>query len=130
MNLVGAVILFSLVFLAGIKPIFIQVQHEGATGILSKISYESLLVPQVSSLEEAEEKGFIHTGAGVVLSPIEGSIAREAGMRQGDVLLGVDRERVDSPEDVIRILTDGPDKQREFAVIRDGQLLTLSATTQ
>lgn len=70
MNFLTAWALFALVFFLGVKPVMFHFQ-DNPVGILSNISFESLLIPTYASLDDAVEQGAIVQNQGVVLSPIE-----------------------------------------------------------
>lgn len=108
-----------MVFMIGTKPIVVQIQDENASGILSKFSFESLLIPQYDSIEAAQADGMVRRDVGVLLVPIEDSPAYEAGIRAGDILLGVDLSRTHEPEDLSNILaTYSPGQEVTLHVIR------------
>lgn len=71
MNFIGAAVLFAMVFMIGTKPIVVQIQDEGANGILSQFAFESYLIPQYESIEAAQESGMVTREVGVLLSPVD-----------------------------------------------------------
>jgi len=70
-----------MVFMIGTKPILVQIQDENANGILSQFEFESLLIPQYDSLEQAQEAGMVQKGHGVLLSPVAEGQAEKAGVQ-------------------------------------------------
>jgi len=66
----------------------------------------------------------------VVASVLEGSAAQAAGFQPGDRILAIDGGRVDRFEDIMSYVAIRPEQVMRFDVERQGQTLTLSATTR
>lgn len=46
---------------------------------------------------------------GVVLDPLESSIAEQAGIQRGDILLSINDSILENPEDIVSILQNNAD---------------------
>jgi membrane-associated protease RseP (regulator of RpoE activity) len=79
MNFLLAGVIFSLFFFIGVKPL----------GINSFIPTQlpSKIIP---TLEQSIGDGFITQSAGVLLYPVEDSLAETSGIMQGDIMLSID----------------------------------------
>jgi serine protease Do len=72
---------------------------------------------------------YFDTRFGVLVTEVEeDSPAEEAGLKAGDVILNVDRERVDSPGDLREVIRDHEaGDEVEIVVVRKGEEMTISA---
>ncbi|MDD3645883.1 MAG: site-2 protease family protein [Candidatus Gracilibacteria bacterium] len=97
MNFVLAIFIFSLLFFFGVKPVGVN------TVIPTEV--ESKLIP---TYEQALESGILIKGEGVALYPIEDSIAKNAGINEGDILTHVivnnEQLTINSPNEVIDLV--------------------------
>ena len=59
---------------------------------------------------------------------VEGSAAAEAGMRPGDLIVGIDGREIETFEDVRLIVAMNPERAMEITVLRDGAQVLLFAT--
>ncbi|MDD4151814.1 MAG: site-2 protease family protein [Candidatus Gracilibacteria bacterium] len=78
MNFLLAIIVFSILFFVGVKPI----------GINTKID-TSLDIKIIPTIEQAKKDGFIVKKEGVLLYPIKGSIASKSNLKEGDIVYEV-----------------------------------------
>jgi S1-C subfamily serine protease len=53
-----------------------------------------------------------------VANVVEGSIAREAGLRGGDVVVMADKIKIDNPNDLVRAIRSADDRSVTLQVIR------------
>lgn len=65
------------------------------------------------------------TGRAVILEVLPGSVAEEAGLKPGDILLAVDGKPLERPQEIERLKTPGA---HTLAVLRQGEEVTLSLT--
>jgi serine protease Do len=61
-----------------------------------------------------------------VTSVEEGSIARESGLRGGDVVVGADSIKVDNPNDLVRAIRTANDRSVKLEIIRKRKSQTLT----
>jgi S1-C subfamily serine protease len=79
------------------------------------------------SAEEAEGLGLPAGEGARVVEVVQGGPAAQAGVRDGDVILAVDGERVRPPDGLRRlILSRNPGDEVELTVLRSGRELTLA----
>jgi serine protease Do len=77
--------------------------------------------------EIAESMGLKSNKGALVAETQDNSPAKEAGIKSGDVILGINGERVDGPRDLAkRVAALGPDKKADLLYWRDGAEKTLS----
>lgn len=89
MNFVFAFVIFSTLFMIGIEPLGINTKFQTAT--------ETKLIP---SFDEAVRIGLIKTD-GIVLSPMTGSVAQKSGILENDILLSIDGQTINRPDEMI-----------------------------
>lgn len=89
-----------------------------------------------SAPPESAERGWVGVTLGTadqgvrVASVVAGSPAEKAGLKQGDVIVRVDGNRVRQPSDVVRALSDvKAGEQVTLTVLRNGQELDVAVTT-
>ncbi|MFK7779986.1 MAG: site-2 protease family protein [Candidatus Gracilibacteria bacterium] len=105
MNFLLASIIFGILFFTGIKPI----------GINTKIETD-LNLRLIPTYEQALESGLLLKNKGILLSPVEGSIAEIAGIKQGDILLDINGIQINTPEKMIDIISNNAGKKVEFKI--------------
>lgn len=67
----------------------------------------------------------------VLASDIDASFsgpANSAGLQTGDTILSINGHTTNNSQDISRIITENPDKDLQFEVLRDGQRLSLLVT--
>lgn len=67
------------------------------------------------------------TGRAIILEVLPGSVAEEAGLRAGDILVAIDGTPLAQAQEIERVKTPG---EHTLTVLRQGQELTLSLTWQ
>jgi len=74
------------------------------------------------------------TSNGVIITDIqEQSSGERAGLKMGDVILQVDHKKVNSPQDIIRVIDEGFHKVGDVIILnlwRDGELFELPLTLE
>ena len=67
----------------------------------------------------------------IVAEVMEGSPAAQAGLQEGDIILGFDKRPFNDPSQLMQLINGTPPgKQVEVMVLRDGHVFTLTATVQ
>jgi S1-C subfamily serine protease len=61
-----------------------------------------------------------------VANVVEGSIAREAGLRGGDVVVMADKIKIENPNDLVRAIRLADDRSVTLQVIRKHKLQTIT----
>ncbi|MFZ1682257.1 MAG: Do family serine endopeptidase [Rhizobiaceae bacterium] len=70
----------------------------------------------------ADSLGYAGTKGAFVAEPQDGSPAKAAGVKAGDIISGVDGKAVDSPKDLARIIADQvPGKETRLTIWRNGK---------
>ncbi|MBP9780043.1 site-2 protease family protein [Candidatus Gracilibacteria bacterium] len=111
MNFILAWVIFTGLFMYGMQPIMTSPFSDKPTG--------SLFIP---SFTEAKELGFLVSNSGIILSPLQDSIAYKAGIRDGDILESIDEQFLTNSKDVIAIIQQSQGSQ--VSVTRDGVSLS------
>ena len=93
MNFVLAIVVLAVLFMVGVAPLGINTKFD--TDIPSRL---------VPSMDQARTLGILEVD-GLTLSPLTGSIAEQAGVRSGDILLSVDGHIVSSPKQMIAVVS-------------------------
>ncbi|MCK9272295.1 site-2 protease family protein [Candidatus Gracilibacteria bacterium] len=104
-NFIIATVIFTTAFMIGTGPLTINTKFD--TNVTTKL---------IPSLNEAVNLGIIKT-SGIILSPIVGSIADNAGLKEGDILLSIDNEMISSPEQMVEIVSSSK-KSLKFLIRR------------
>ena len=105
MNFLLAGCLFALLFYRGTEPLTIQIREIAPHALLSHIRFGTQLIPIFDTVDQAAVAGVIRHFPGVVIDPLPDSIAMHAGLKSGDVVLKIDTQTFDRPEDFIRIIS-------------------------
>lgn len=92
MNFLFAFVVFSILFMVGVEPLGINSKFQTST--------ETKLIP---SFEEAVRVGLVKTD-GIILSPIQGSIAEKSGILDKDILVSIDSVAISRPDDMINLV--------------------------
>ena len=113
MNFFLAFVIFSSAFFVGTGPIAINGKF--ITDIQTKL---------IPTPEQAVSAGMLMTD-GLSLSPISGSIAEKAGIRDQDILLAIDGKKVSAPTDMIQRVSESK-KNLDFTIRRNSKEIHLS----
>ena len=117
MNFVFAWVVFSILFAIGVAPVAINTKFATST--------ETLLIP---SPEKAKAIGLLTT-SGVILAPIKDSPAEKSGIQNGDEVVSVNGNRIDSPEAFVAYFqAHSTETAASLALIRQDRALTISVT--
>ena len=65
-----------------------------------------------------------------VTSVADGSIARESGLRGGDVVVGADGNKIENPNDLVRAIRLADDRTVRFDIIRKHKTQTVTLNWQ
>ena len=118
MNFILAGLIFGTLFFLGTSPIHVQIREFEPNSLLSRLSQGTQLIPIFDTLVQAEEAGVLERKPWVLMSPVAEGIAEKWGIHDGDVLLSIEGENIQKPEDVVRILGTGKPQYR-LSVLRD-----------
>ncbi len=111
MNFILAWVIFTWLFMYGMQPIM--------TSPFSDKPTWSLFIP---SFTEAKELWFLVSNSGIILSPLQDSIAYKAWIRDGDILESIDEQFLTNSKDVIAIIQQS--QWSQVSVTRDGVSLS------
>jgi regulator of sigma E protease len=92
MNFILAWVIFTWLFMYGMQPIM--------TSPFSDKPTWSLFIP---SFTEAKELWFLVSNSGIILSPLQDSIAYKAWIRDGDILESINEQFLTNSKDVIEV---------------------------
>lgn len=103
------------------------VQQITATG---QVVYGYLGIQSIPITPDVEQQFNLDRSEGVLVGGVEpGSPAATAGLQQGDVIIGIAEQDVDSPADLYSVLRDRrPGDQVDVTVVRGGNEQTLTVT--
>ncbi|MDQ7008860.1 MAG: site-2 protease family protein [Candidatus Gracilibacteria bacterium] len=113
MNFLLAIIIFSILFFVGVKPI----------GINSQIETD-LNVKIIPTQKQALDSGLLEKKEGILLYPVENSIAEKSGIKKGDLLLKVNNKKIESPEKLIKFIGENAGKELIFEISRKSEQST------
>lgn len=113
MNFVLAWVIFTVIFLVGTKPLSVLPINIGPT--------HSYFLP---SLEEAKKTGLVED-RGLLLAPLTGSIAEQAGIQEGSKIIAINHMPIDSMDTLVQSIQSGKNIQMELKS-KSGSLYTVS----
>lgn len=116
MNFLLAWVIFAVLFMTGARPVTIAPFSDKPTG--------SFFIP---SFSEARDMNFI-TYSWVVFTPLTGSIAYQAGIREGDILESINWKTVNTREAIIEIIREN--QPMDIFVKRDWQSVPITVTPE
>lgn len=117
MNFFLAFIIFSVLFMIGVKPIWINDKIE-----------TSLDVKLIPTYETALKDGLLIQKDWILLSPIEGSIAEKSWIQKQDILLEINWIIIQSKEQAIEIFTENKNIEMSLVVLRNNEKNTFNMT--
>ncbi len=117
MNFLLAIIIFSILFFIGIKPLWINTQIP--------TNLELKLIPTYS---QAIENWLLIKKSWVILAPIKNSIAKKSGLKEGDILLKINNIKINSSKETIKIIKNNPGKTLIFTIKRNNKIINLQIT--
>ncbi len=124
MNFILAGCLFGLLFYRGTEPLTVHIRELAPNSLLSHVGTGTKLIPIFDTLEEAETSGVITRAPGIVLDPLPGSIAAQAGLQRGDVLIAINNQPLTSTDEIqSRLSLPAP---LLFRIVRAGQEMDIS----
>ncbi len=112
MNFFLAWIIFSWLFMFGARPVTISPFSDEPTG--------SVFIP---SFTEARDMWFV-SYSGIILSPLTGSAAYMAGIREGDILLSIDGKDKKTREEIIEMIREN--RPLDIMVLRDANVVPMT----
>lgn len=115
MNFLLAVVAFSVLFTVGVTPIGVNTKFP--------TNLHSHILPTV---DDSIADGFLHTD-GVALYPLKNSIAQQAGIGSGDILLSVNGQKIITPQQVLSTISTSQ-STLSLQVLRNKTTLTLAVT--
>jgi regulator of sigma E protease len=116
MNFLLAFVIFTGLFWTGTSPITVSPFSDAPTN--------SFFLP---SFEEAEAMGYL-THSGIILSPLTGSIAEQAGILSGDILIQVNDIAPETTEQVVKVIQSN--EQVNLLLNRSGSIVNIILTPQ
>ncbi len=116
MNFIFAWLILSLLFVNGIAPLAINSKFQTST--------ETLLIP---SFEKARQIGLVKVH-GVALSPIAGSPAEKAGIKDGDEVVSIGNTKIVSPDDFVQYFTAHKSDVSTLQIMRNNVPISISIT--
>jgi regulator of sigma E protease len=124
MNFILAGCLFGLLFYRGTEPLTVHIRELAPNSLLSHVGTGTKLIPIFDTLEEAETSGVITRAPGIVLDPLPGSIAAQAGLQRGDILIAINNQPLTSTDEIqSRLSLPAP---LLFRIVRAGQEMDFS----
>lgn len=110
MNFLLAAFIFSILFMIWVKPVWINTKIE-----------TDLNVKIIPTYGQALESWFLLKNPWIALHPVEGSIAEKAGIEAGDILSEIDSQSVNTPKEVIEIISQNPWKEVKITITKQGE---------
>ena len=129
MNFLLAGLLFGLLFLQWTEPLTVHIRELAPNALLSRVGEGTQLIPIFDTLEQAETSGVLSRAPGVALDPLPNSLAAQAGIQRGDILLALNGITLSTPEDIGKILSETSWKL-EFAILRGDETKTIFITPE
>lgn len=112
MNFLLSGFLFALLFFQWTEPLTVHIRELAPSSLLSHVWKGTQLIPIFDTLADAEKSGILTRAPWVALDPIPNSLAAQAGIQRGDVLLSLNAIILSAPEDIPGILS-----QTSWAVV-------------
>ena len=112
-----------------VKPLIDELKNGGGQAAIAYLGVQSLNVDELDPTT-ADELGVSGVTSGVVIAGVgDRTPAEEAGLRAGDVVVGIDGKAITSKDDVRKAITaKKPGDTMTIEVDRAGQRRTLTAT--
>lgn len=117
MNFLLAAIIFSFLFWFWVKPV----------GINSKIETD-LNLKLIPTYEQALDQGVLIKNPGILLSPIENSIAENAGIQKWDIVLKANNTEIQSTTQLQEIIQKSKDSLVILEILREDETQLISIT--
>ena len=105
MNFLLAIIIFSILFFIWVKPLWINTKIE--TDLNLKI---------IPTYKQALESGLLIKNDWLILSPVEWSLAEQAGLKKWDILLEINWEKVNSAQEMIKVVSNNAWNKVNFKI--------------
>lgn len=118
MNFLLAWIIFSILFFVGIKPVWINNQIE--------TEKEIKLIPTYS---QALDSWLLIKNEGIVLYPVEWSIAEQEWINEGDIVIDINWEKITNSEQIIDIVWSNAWNEIELNIISHNATSPQSSVT-
>ena len=83
-----------------------HIRELAPNALLSRVGEGTQLIPIFDTLEQAETSGVLSRAPGVALDPLPNSLAAQAGIQRGDILLALNGITLSTPEDIGKILSE------------------------
>jgi regulator of sigma E protease len=133
MNFLLAGFLFAILFFHGTEPLTVHIRELAPNALLSRVGQGTQLIPIFDTLEQAETSGVLVRAPWVALDPLPNSLAAQAGIQRGDILLSMNDVTLSTPEDIGKILAESQwpieldilrwaDKIRIFLTPQEGKI--------
>lgn len=106
MNFLLAGFLFGVLFFQWTEPLTVHIRELAPNALLSRVGEWTGLIPIFDTLEQAEISGVLSRAPWVALDPLPNSLAAQAGIQRGDILLSMDGITLSTPEDIGKILAE------------------------
>ncbi len=129
MNFLLAGFLFGILFFQWTEPLTVHIRELAPSSLLSHVGKGTQLIPIFDTLEQAETAGVLSRAPWVALDPLPNSLASQAGVQRGDILLSLNNISLSAPEDISKILAEKSWKL-EFEILRGDEAMKIFITPQ
>ncbi len=127
MNFLLAGFLFGILFFQWTEPLTVHVRELAPNALLSRVGQGTGLIPIFDTLEQAEASGVLSRAPWVALDPLPNSLAAQAGIQRGDILLSLNGIVLSTPEDISKILAESR-WPMELEILRWAEKIQISLT--
>ncbi len=104
------------------RQIYFTDQYQTAVRSSSKLEYEILRNDQIIIINVA----FEDTGRVVVSNVFPGTPAEESGIKKGDVILKINEQSINVPEDILNVTETAEEGKMNYKIVRDGETFDMN----
>lgn len=110
MNFVLAIVIFSILFMVWVKPIWIN----------SKIATDNE-IKLIPTYKQAVESWLLEKNPWIILNPIKNSPSEKAWIKEGDIIISINNNTVQTPQDFLDILQSNTAKTISITINNDNK---------